>query len=311
VTVPGRERPQVVVVGSTMIDLSAFTSRVPGPGETVIGDGFTMGFGGKGANQALMARLLGARVAMVNRLGNDVFGRMTLENFDRFDIDTTHVALIEGSSGLAEVWVEPDGTNRIIVVPGANGGLGAEDAIAAISALPPPDVVLGQLEIPQATTAAAFRGARQRGAVTILNPGPAQPLAEELLEVSDWLIPNEVELAMLAGTGGLGDDDLAAYARRSGARLLVTLGEAGVALVHEDGAVERLPADEVRAIDTTGAGDAFVGGFAVGLAAGLDEGSAARLGIACASDSVTRPGTQSSYMATPRSLAMLGWDSPT
>jgi ribokinase len=288
-----------------MIDLSAFTSRVPGPGETVIGDGFSLGFGGKGANQALMARLLGASVAMVNRLGDDVFGRMTLENFTRFGIDTSHVALIEGSSGLAEVWVEPDGTNRIIVVPGANAGLGVEDAVAAIEALPAADVVTGQLEIPQATTAAAFRAARDRGAITILNPGPAQPLEDDLLAASDWLIPNEVELAMLSGSDGRGDDDLVAYARRSGTRLLVTLGEAGVALVRTDGTVERLPAEPVTAIDTTGAGDAFVGGFAVGLASGLDEEAAARVGILCAADSVTKPGTQQSFAAPAAAIAML------
>lgn len=303
----GRRQPRIVVVGSTMIDLMSYAARVPSRGETVIGDAFSMGFGGKGANQAVMASLLGARVAMVNRLGRDVFGPMTIENFVRFGVDATHVALVEGtSSGAAEVWVEPDGTNRIIVVPGANMSLTPDDAAAAVDELSPADVVLGQLEIRQDATAAGFRAARARGAITILNPAPAQPLDPELLAATDWLIPNEVELAMLTGGDGLADDDLARYAAISGRRLVVTLGEAGAALVRPDGGVLRLPVEPVTAIDTTGAGDAFVAGFAVALASGLDEVDAVRLGIACGSDSVTRRGTQSSYAGpTPQAEAIL------
>jgi ribokinase len=294
------------VIGSTMIDLSAYTSRIPARGETVVGERFAMGFGGKGANQAVMASLLGADVAMVNRLGNDTYGQMTLDNFTRFGVDTSHVTLIEGSSsGVAEIWVEPDGTNRIIIIPGANLGLTPEDVVRAVDDLPAANVVLGQLEVRQDTTAAGFRAAKGRGATTVLNPGPAQPLDPELLAATDWLIPNEVELGMLAGNHGLTDMDLAAFAATSRTRLVVTLGEAGAALVGSDGSVSRIAAEPVTAVDTTGAGDAFVGGFAVGLAAGLDEVDAVRLGIVCASDSVTRPGTQTSFTAPPRAIAML------
>jgi len=294
-----------------MIDLSAYTPRVPARGETVVGERFSMGFGGKGANQAAMASLLGADVAMVNRLGDDAYGAMTLENFARFGVDTNHTALIGGwSSGVAEIWIEPDGMNRIIIIPGANHALTPDDAEGAIDSLPPPDVVLGQLEIRQDATAAGFRAGKARGAVTILNPAPAHTLERELLAVTDWLIPNEVELAVLAGSAGLTDVDLAAYAATSGVRLVVTLGEAGVALVERDGGVVRLSAEPVMAVDSTGAGDAFVGGFAVGLASGLDEIRAVRLGIVCASDSVTRPGTQSSFTAPPRAIAMLAEAAP-
>jgi ribokinase len=298
--------PRLVVIGSTMIDLSAYTTRIPAPGETVVGERFTMGFGGKGANQAVMASLLGAEVAMVNCLGDDMYGRLTIENFARFGVNTSNVALIDGSSGVAEIWVEPDGTNRIIIVPGANLSLTAEDAVAALDELPPAQVVLGQLEVPQEATAAGFRAARARGAITVLNPGPAHEIEPLLLAVSDWLIPNEVELGVLAGNDGLADDDLAAYAAASGRRLVVTLGKAGAALVRPDGSVLRLPPDPVVAVDSTGAGDAFVAGFAVGLAAGLDEVDAVRLGIICGSDSVTRPGTQASYAAPATALEMLG-----
>lgn len=295
--------PVIAVVGSLNIDLIAYTARVPGAGETVIGDRFVMGFGGKGANQAVMAARLGARVSMVGALGDDVYAGMTVDNLIAQGVDATHVARVPGSSGVAPIWVEPDGTNRIIVVPGANDQVQPEAAAAAIRALDGVEVVIGQLEIPQAVTAAAFRVARRElGAVTILNPAPAAALAPELLEASDFLIPNEHELGIIAGLASidLEDDSVLVRAARSlGTRLLVTLGSRGAA-IEADGTVHRVPAEPVRAVDTTGAGDAFVGAFAFGLAAGLDELTAVRLGIACASDSVTRLGTQSSF-ASPAS----------
>lgn len=286
--------PRITVVGSTMIDLIAYTDRAPGPGETVVGREFRMGFGGKGANQAVMARLLGAEVSMVNCVGDDDYGRMTLENFASFGIDTTHVAVVAGSSGVAPIWVEADGTNRIIVIPGANHALTPDRAAAAIDEIAAPDVVIGQFEIPQPVTAAAFAAAKRRGAVTIINPAPAHDLAEALLEVADWLVPNEVEFSLITGEEPT-DDAMTRFVAQTGARLVVTLGGAGAALVSAGGSVVRVPAPEVDAVDTTGAGDAFVGGFAYGLATGRGEAQAVRLGIACAADSVTRPGTQTSF----------------
>jgi ribokinase len=293
-------KPKIVVVGSTMIDLIAFTDRVPDAGETLVGERFQMGFGGKGANQAVMASLLGADVAMVNCLGNDAYGDMTLENFSAFGIDTAHVHRTEGASGVAPIWVEADGTNRIIIVPGANDALTPGQASAAVRSMPKVSVVVGQLEIPQSVTGAGFRTAREQGAVTILNPAPAATLNSELLEECTWLIPNEIEFGMLAGSEATADDALDSFAGRTGVRLLVTLGEDGVALVNEDGSVSRIPAQRTEAVDTTGAGDAFVGAFAYGLAAGLSEQHAIELGIACAGDSVTRPGTQTSFRAPTR-----------
>jgi ribokinase len=293
-----REQPVVAVVGSLNIDLIAYTARVPSAGETVIGERFQMGFGGKGANQAVMAARLGARVAMVGALGDDVYAGMTFDNLDRQGVDATHVAKVAGSSGVAPIWVEPDGSNRIIVVPGANDAVDPEGAARAIASMDHVDVVVGQLEIPQRVTLAAFRVARDRGAITMLNPAPAAPLDPALVEASHWLIPNETEFAILAGIDRLepGDDrPIADFARRVAPRLLLTLGSRGAALVSAEGAVDVVPATSVQAIDTTGAGDAFVGAFAVGLAAGLNERAAVRLGIACASDSVSRHGTQSSF----------------
>ena len=303
-----RAQPVIAVVGSLNIDLVAYTARVPSPGETVIGDRFQMGFGGKGANQAVMAARLGARVAMVGALGNDVYAGMTLENLQGQGVDETHVARVAGSSGVAPIWVEPDGSNRIIVVPGANGAVDSEAASAAIRSMDRLDVVIGQLEIPQGVTAAAFRAARERGAVTILNPAPAAPLDPELVASAGWLIPNETEFAILAGVDRLDPDDERAildYASRITPRLLVTLGSRGAAFVTPTGELRRVAATPVTPVDTTGAGDAFVGAFAVGLAAGLDELAAVRLGIACASDSVTRPGTQSSFPSREAAAALL------
>ena len=297
----------IAVVGSLNIDLIAYAQRVPGPGETVMGDRFAMGFGGKGANQAVMAARLGAAVAMVGALGDDVYADMTFDNLARQGIDAAHVARVPGSSGVAPIWVEPDGTNRIIVVGGANDAVDPAVAADAVRSMRRLDAVIGQLEIPQAVTTAAFQAARARGAVTILNPAPAAPLDADLLAASDWLIPNEHELAILAGTGSIdpGDDAaFTAFAAQVGCRLVVTLGSRGAAVVGADGGVTRVPAVPVRAVDTTGAGDAFVGAFGYGLAAGIDEDMAVRLGIACASDSVTRTGTQSSF-ATRDSAALI------
>jgi ribokinase len=303
-----KRQPSIAVVGSLNIDLVVYTSRVPLAGETVIGERFQMGFGGKGANQAVMAARLGARVAMVGALGDDVYAGMTADNLIAQGVDATNVARVAGSSGVAPIWVEPDGTNRIIVVPGSNDLVDPEFAAAAIRSIDAVDVVIGQLEIPQRVTLAAFRATRERGAVTILNPAPAAPLDPELLAAADWLIPNETEFAILARIERLDPDDgaqIVAFARQVPPRLLVTLGSRGAALVTASGSVERIPASPVKAIDTTGAGDAFVGAFGVGLAAGFDEVRAVRLGIACASDSVTRSGTQSSFASREASSAFL------
>src|SRR3954452_12843298 len=185
---------------------------MPEPGETLLGDRFGMGFGGKGANQAVMASRLGTRVWIVGALGSDVYRDMTLANFATQGVDTTYVDEMPGSSGVAPIWVEPDGTNRIIVVGGANDAVEPVRAADAVRSMRRLDAVIGQLEIPQAVTTAAFQAARARGVVTILNPAPAAPLDPELLAASDWLIPNEHELAILAGTGPIEPDDDAAIA---------------------------------------------------------------------------------------------------
>lgn len=288
-----------------MIDLVAYAERVPNAGETVIGDRFEMGFGGKGANQAVMARLLGADVAMITCLGSDAYGDMTVRNFSSFGIDTAHIHRADGSSGVAPIWVEPDGTNRIIIVPGANDALTEDQAADALRSLGNVLVVLGQLEIPQGVTAAGFKAARELGAVTILNPAPAALLDPELLAHTTWLIPNEIEFELLTGRPATDDQALTAFADDTGVRLLVTLGADGVALVLEDGDVVRVAATVRDAVDTTGAGDAFVGAFAFGLANGMDEMDSICLGNNCAGESVTGTGTQTSFPDASHSAQLL------
>ena len=288
------------------IDLIAYARRAPGGrARPSSGERFQSGFGGKGANQAVMARLLGADVSFVGALGDDAYATMTLENFARLGrrcLRRHARARIErrrpdlGGGGRHE----PDHRRPRRERPGDPGACGGRGR--TVGGL---DVVVGQFEIPQAATAAAFGAARARGAVTILNPAPAAPISPDLLAVTDWLIPNEVEFGILAGSGGealgRGDGGVRGADR---VRLVVTLGSRGAALVGRTGVV-RAAGRPVDAIDTSGAGDAFVGAFAVGLALGLAELDAVRLGIGCASDSVTRPGTQASFPDADRCAELL------
>jgi ribokinase len=306
--------PRIVVVGSTMIDLVAYADRLPDDGETVVGTSYKTGFGGKGANQAVVAARFGAQVAMVNTLGDDGHGESYLEQFAAEGIDTSFVRRAPGSSGVAPIWVDATGTNRIIIIPGTNLEVRPEVAADAVERFKP-HVVIGQFEIPQATTAAGFGAARRVGATTILNPAPAAEVESGLLAVTDWLVPNETEFVLITGQviSGPPDEEAAVFettAARLGTGLVVTLGERGALVVPRDGPPARVEAPKVTAVDTTGAGDAFVGAFAVGLALGLSPVDAAALGCAAAADSVTRLGTQSPYPDRARAAAILARHQP-
>jgi ribokinase len=293
------DSPSILVVGSTMIDLIAYADRLPEAGETLLGTGFRSGFGGKGANQAVAAARFGARVAIVNTVGDDGYGAETIANLAAQGVDTTYVRRVPGSSGVAPIWVDGAGMNRIIIVPGANLAVTGELAAEAVATIQPA-VVVGQFEIPQAVTAAGFIAAHAVGAITVLNPAPAAEVTAELLAATDWIVPNEHEFALLGGgllegDAAFEDSQIGALSRRLSVSVVVTLGRRGAAVLPLGGAMTRVAAPEVRAVDTTGAGDAFVGAFAVGLALGRPVVVAARIGCAFAADSVTRPGTQSSF----------------
>lgn len=304
--------PNIWVVGSTMVDMVTYASRPPVAGETLVGERFDLGFGGKGANQAVMCARLGAAVTLVNAVGDDPFGAMTIDNLRAEGIDVRHVVTVAGeSTGAAPILVEPDGTNRILIVPGANARMDPAVVATAVAGAVTVDLIIGQLEIDQRVTASAFRAARTRGATTILNPAPAADLDPGLLAVTDWLVPNEVEFAHLAASLGIADGlstdpaVLQAVQRAAGTRLVVTLGAAGAISLDRDMGVFAVAATPVVAIDTTGAGDAFVGGLAVGLARGLELERAMRAACALASDSVQRPGTQKSFSTASAATRIL------
>ena len=283
----------IAVVGSAMIDLTAYATVIPAPGQTLEGDLFTTGFGGKGANQAVIAAHCGAEVHFVGKLGRDLFGDSIAENFKKLGIDSEYVERSDTPNGVAHIWVDANGENRIIIIPGANHEIESKKAIEAIESIAGLAVVVAQCEIKQEVTLAAFSAAKKRGCVTILNPAPYQPLSEELLAVTDWIIPNETEFKELLGQDPTSDEVLKKF--RPGKNSIVTLGSEGAVLITSDGNLTRMSAPKVNAVDTTGAGDAFVGVFAFGLASGKNPEDAMKLGIKVASMSVTRKGAQSSY----------------
>src|SRR5271163_610730 len=193
-------RPRIAVVGSANIDLTTFTDRFPKPGETIFGQKFDLGFGGKGANQAVAARLCGADVFMVARVGSDLFGPATIENFKKFGIDAAHVKQVEGlSSGVAPIFVDPSGQNRILVVKGANDALKPADVDAAAETLKSADCIVLQFEIPLETVYYTIGFARKHGIRCILNPAPAQPVDMAALKGLNFFIPNESEAETITG----------------------------------------------------------------------------------------------------------------
>jgi ribokinase len=285
--------PVVAVVGSAMMDLTAYADVLPEPGQTLAGQLFTTGFGGKGANQAVMAALCGADVHFIGKLGDDVFGTAIAENFGRLGINSDFVETSSTPNGVAHIWVDGNGENRIIIIPGANHEIEISKAIEAINYIDNLSVVIAQCEIKQEVTLAAFKAAKARGCTTILNPAPFQEISAALLELCDWIIPNETEFRELHGELPTSDEILKSF--RPGKNSIVTLGSKGAVYVRDDGQIHYASAPKVTAVDTTGAGDSFVGSFAFGLASGKDPIEAMKLGIAIASLSVTRKGAQSSY----------------
>jgi ribokinase len=298
------ERPRIAVVGSANIDLVTFADRFPQAGETIFGQSFDLGFGGKGANQAAAARLCGADVFMVARVGSDLFGPATIQNFKKLGIDATHVKQIEGvSSGVAPIFVEPNGQNRIFVVKGANDLLKPADVDAAADLLKTVDCIVLQFEIPLETVYYSVSFARKNGIRCIVNPAPAQPIEMNALAGLDYFVPNESEAETITGMPVRNVDDAKKCAEKllsSGIkRVIVTLGANGSLLAGRDG-MEHIPTFNVKSIDSTGAGDAFIGSFAVFLAEGLPEREAVRRANLYAALSTTGVGTQKSFYARAR-----------
>jgi ribokinase len=293
--------PHIVVVGSANVDLTTFTDGFPQPGETIFGREFHLGFGGKGANQAVAAKLCGAEVAMIARVGDDLFGPATIQNFAFYKIDTTFVLITPGvSSGVAPIFVDSTGQNRILVVKGANDRLLPSDVDAAADLLSRADFIVLQLEIPLETVYHTLRLARAHGVRTILNPAPAQPLDFREVALADYVIPNETEAEALTGMPVRNLDQARCCAQRlldNGLqRVIVTLGANGALCAGPDSAAQHVAGFPVQAFDTTGAGDAFIGGLAYFLAAGCDETEAISRANLYAALSTLGVGTQKSFV---------------
>ncbi len=285
--------PKICIVGSANIDQISYVDTIPSDGETVFGDSYQMGFGGKGANQAVMAGLLGADVYMIACLGTDVYNKMTVDNLNNNNVNTDYIQTVNGSSGVAPIWVDKTGQNRIIVIPGANNLIDADIAIDSLSSIGPLDVVVGQFEIPLEVNEKVFEYARNNGIQTVLNPAPAGDVSEKLLNSTSWFIPNEVEFEEMLGEP-FNENALLKHSKDAKPEIIVTLGEKGCAEV-SDGKVYIHQAKKVTAIDTTGAGDAFVGSFSYGLASKMSKQDSIQLALEKATNSVTKKGTQSSY----------------
>ena len=297
--------PVVVVVGSANIDLTSYARRLPEGGETLMGDSFSKGFGGKGANQAVMAALSGAEVHFIGSVGNDQFGKALISNFQHYGINTSGINIAETSSGIAHIWVDESGENRILIIPGANGTISTEDVERNLAAIPHIDFIIGQCEIPQSATFSAFLAGKARGATTILNPAPYQSLADKLLALTDWLIPNESEFALLDKFSRLPESKLVIAELRPEKNLIVTLGEEGAALALPNSTVDYIESTKVRSVDSTGAGDCFIGSFTAALGLGLNPHEATNFACQCAAISVTRKGAQASYPSMEESANLI------
>lgn len=307
------EKVDVCVIGSANMDLVARVPHMLQAGETLLALAYHEGFGGKGANQAVMAARLGSATQMIAKLGQDAYGERLKENFSAQGVGVDYVFTDDAApTGRALINTAQDtGDNSITVVAGANRALSPADVEAARGVIEAAQVVVAQLETPQETTLAAFKIAKAAHKTTILNPAPAAALSDELLRYCDYLIPNEREAAQLAGIDAPFAEAEARILSELTARaasLVVTLGDKGVVFVTEGGAggaanvadgvaesVQRLPAIKVKAVDTTGAGDAFVGAFAHYLAAGNAPTEALTRAVKVAAYSVQRVGAQRSY----------------
>ncbi|MGW5047770.1 ribokinase [Streptomyces griseoluteus] len=286
----------IVVLGSTNMDLLTYVARAPQRGETVTGREFRTIPGGKGANQAMAAARAGATVSLIGAVGNDAYGVRLRDNLEHSGVDTDFLRTVEGPSGTAHIVVDDEGNNAIVVVPGANGTVdhlspGDEGLIASADAL------LLQLEVPLPAVIAGAEAARRHGVRTVLTPSPAQPLPEELLSVTDVLVPNEYEAVTL--TGRTDPLDAAVGLLDLVPEVVLTLGEAGVLYVSRDTEPLAVPAHQVAAIDSTGAGDTFAGAYAVAVAEEKPLREALSWAAAAAALSVQREGASASMPYRP------------
>ncbi|MBS9778554.1 MAG: ribokinase [Gammaproteobacteria bacterium] len=291
----------IAVIGSNMVDLTSYITRMPRAGETLEAPDFKIGCGGKGANQAIAASRLGSDVLMVTRVGNDIFADNTIANFKNNGIDTRYVMRTDASSGVAPIFVDPNSQNSIIIVKGANNLLTANDIHVAAKDIQKCQLIVLQLEIPTETAYAAIRFGSDHNIPVLLNPAPAQPdLILEKVKECEFIIPNETELSLLTGmpVETIEDTKNAAGALNDAGvkNVIITMGSRGVLWIDNQGNEQIFPAINVNARDTTGAGDAFIGCFASVYVKSKNIEQAITIANYYAADSVSRLGTQTSYL---------------
>ncbi|HEX4268957.1 MAG TPA: ribokinase [Steroidobacteraceae bacterium] len=294
------KKPRIVVVGSANTDMLFTSNVVPRGGETVFGTGFDMGFGGKGANQAVAASLCGADVDMIAAVGGDTLGTETVRNFTSIGVRTSGLRVIpDTSTGAAMILVTPDGENRIIVASGANDLLRPADVDAAASLLAGADMVLLQFEVPLETVYHTIRLAKKHKVRCMVNPAPALRADASVLALTEYLILNETEAEVITGREVQSEADLdgcvTALLDSGIRRVILTLGSRGAVLASHSGRVH-VPPFRVSPVDTTGAGDAFIGSLAVFLSEGMPDEEAVSRANLYAALSTTRIGTQKSFV---------------
>lgn len=290
---------RICVVGSANVDLTFRTVRLPKPGETLAGRGLHTGMGGKGANQAVAAARLGAKVNLVACVGNDSSGADAVDRYRSEGIDTSFVRRINGqATGTAAIIVDDEGENSILIVSGANANLSPADVQHSRAAIQQADAVLCQLETPIETAIAAFRLARSAGKRTMLTPAPVVKLPDELLNLCDLCVPNVTEMEALVGQAVDSQQAAAVAAQSLMARgvksVALTMGRKG-AFIADATQATHVPILEVETVDTTGAGDAFTAALAVSLAKGLSFHAAAQYARLVAAITISRIGTQSAF----------------
>ena len=282
----------ITVLGSTNLDLIGTVSRIPKPGETVPGNEFSMAAGGKGANQALAARRAGAEVRMFAAAGTDSFADEALKLLKADGVDLSRVRIVPGATGIAMIFVDPQGENVIAILPGANGTMSPKDAEAALEGLGIGSILVLQQEIPQAVNERALELARERGVMSILNTAPFLPTTKAIAERASIVIANETEFQLLTGARlDQLDAAMADWAKAQDQTIIVTLGPDGARAATPTGSFA-VPALKVDPVDTVGAGDTFCGYLAAGLDQGLDLEAAMRRAAVAASLACLKPGAQ-------------------
>ena len=289
---------KIVVIGSTNTDMVIKTGHLPTPGETILGGEFLMNPGGKGANQAVAASRLGGDVAFISKTGNDIFGEQSVENLRRESVNTENMIVDqENPSGVALITVDSKAENCIVVAPGSNMALKPDDIDKAIKQIGMAEIVLLQLEIPIETVEYAARIAYRNKKKVVLNPAPAQKLSDSILKTIHILTPNETEAEILTGVKVTNTDTAekaAQILKKKGVEIIIITMGANGAFIHTDSLSELIPAPEVKAVDTTAAGDTFNGALAVAVSEGFNIREAVQFANKAASIAVTRLGAQAS-----------------